>query len=516
MRSGSVYIFQIRIPKDLGGGREIARGGDGNPIVRENADLIAQRHADRLMTTVSRKQETDAAGPRKSFPRQFERQPEPVSAPSVPDAGKLYSLGGGDMETTSVSDHASTVVPATDNAPAKSETDPLDEDRRFVPRPASSLPRFSEVAEAYFASWAVQAGENSKDIRTARRRAALFTELIGDHPIDTYKAGDLQAYVRLLQFWPGDNNKRPEGKSAREIIEDNRDLHLKPISLSSLKNGYVWIVRTVVSHGAQEHDFRNLFDKVRLHYPRTAARPKSSQPLSAAAISSIFRTGVESGLLDEAMLPLLGHLTGRRLGLLVHLTGNDIREKYPGVWVAETDGIVKQNGVWKRVPFKTDASTRFFVLHGFLEEIGFIEWARAQGDRFLFAELMKLKDPSKSASSYMQRLFLRAGIEKGRREVFHSLRAGNIEDMRDAKIDPRDRRMQAGHTVGTDEHDNYGFKAISETRAREMVRLPLNPEIDYSVFRGLDFEKMARKKRANGKRRGIAEEGAEPLISVSN
>ena len=101
----------------------------------------------------------------------------------------------------------------------------------------------------------------------------------------------------------------------------------------------------------------------------------------------------------------------------------------------------------------------------------------------------------------MQRLFLRAGIEPGRREVFHSLRAGNIEDMRDAKVDPRDRRLQAGHTVGDDEHDNYGFKSISEIRAREMVRLPLNSDIDFSVFEGLDFKKMARKTRTKGKRR---------------
>jgi hypothetical protein len=32
-------------------------------------------------------------------------------------------------------------------------------------------------------------------------------------------------------------------------------------------------------------------------------------------------------LLGEAILPLLGDLTGRRLGLRVHLRGSDIREK---------------------------------------------------------------------------------------------------------------------------------------------------------------------------------------------
>lgn len=61
------------------------------------------------------------------------------------------------------------------------------------------------------------------------------------------------------------------------------------------------------------------------------------------------------------MLPLLGNLTGRKLGLLVHLTGTDIRLKRPGVWVAQTSGIVlTEQGVWKRVPIKTDQSTTFF------------------------------------------------------------------------------------------------------------------------------------------------------------
>ncbi len=479
----------------VGIARELARGSEGNPLVTENADLLKQRYVDKLASTVSAAPGNEVVEAPKSHPVQPLLRPEPPAAPS----GTAVPGGEEDPGAAMSPDAGSAAGTATPNPEAGVPDFELD--RRFVPRPASSLPRFGEVARSYFSSWAIQAGEGSNDIRTARWRAQLFTELIGDHPIDTYRGADLQAYTRLLQYWPGDNNKRPKDKAAREIIEGNRDLRLKPIALSSLKNGYLWIVRTVVAYGAAEHDFRDPFEKVRIHYPRTSARPKSSQPLSAAAISSVFRAGVGGGLLDEAMLPLLGHLTGRRLGLLVHLTGNDVREKYPGVWVAETDGIVKQDGVWKRVPFKTDASIGFFVLHGFLKDIGFVDWATAQGGRFLFPEIMKLKNPSKSASSYMQRLFLSAGIEKGHREVFHSLRAGNIEDMRDAKVDPRDRRLQAGHTVGDDEHDNYGFKSISEIRAREMARLPLSKDIDFSVFEGLDFGKMAKAKRTGRRKR---------------
>lgn len=212
------------------------------------------------------------------------------------------------------------------------------------------------------------------------------------------------------------------------------------------------------------------------------------------------------------MLPLLGHLTGRRIGLLIHLTGNDFREKFEGVWVAQASDVKRIDGVWVSVPVKTEASKSYFVMHEFLSEIGFIEWAIRQKDKFIFPNLMGLADPSKSASSYMGRLFEKAGIKSkkqdkdkkrdgtGRKEVFHSLRGGNIDDMRDANIDGRDRRMQAGHQVGGDEHDDYGFMNMGERQARQIARLPLDPEIDYSIFRGLDFNTIARNVRMSGAR----------------
>ncbi len=205
------------------------------------------------------------------------------------------------------------------------------------------------------------------------------------------------------------------------------------------------------------------------------------------------------------MLPLLGHLTSRRLGLLIHLRGNDIREQFPEVWVGQVTRLSQIKGTWTTIPVKTQDSERYFVLHDFLKEIGFIDWASRQGSKFLLPNIMKLKDPSKSASSYMQRLFKQAGIKPkagedsvGRREVFHSLRGGSIQDMRDSGVDPRDRRMQAGHSAGSDEHDLYGFDVATEKEARKLKVLPLDPEIDYSVFRGLDFNAIAKRKRVGG------------------
>ena len=196
----------------------------------------------------------------------------------------------------------------------------------------------------------------------------------------------------------------------------------------------------------------------------------------------------------------MGYLSGRRIGLLIHLRGNDIREKFEGVFVAQTGGIICNNGKWQRVPMKTDASMTFFVLHQKLQETGFIDWAMKQGDKFLFPELMRLQDPSKSASQYMGRLFEKAGVTAKQKEVFHSLRHGNIESLRDNKVDERDRKLQVGHAL-ENEHDLYGYEAISEARAREIARMPLPEEVDFSMFEGLNFEKLANGKRNLGRRR---------------
>ncbi|WP_037429559.1 hypothetical protein [Sinorhizobium fredii] len=373
-------------------------------------------------------------------------------------------------------------------------------DRRMVERPPSTKPRFSEIASKYLAlRKSSKSGEN-KDIAIAETRLNLFAELIGDHPVDTYTATDLQAFIDLMKYWPAKQKPRAEHLSAREIIASNQGYQFETLARKTLEEGYMAVVKAAINSGMVEYEYKSPFAGARLAYPDTARAKIPTEPLGYHKTQKLFETGVQSGLLDNAMLPLLGFLTGRRLGLLIHLQGRDFREKYKGVWVAQTTGIVQDGGVWKRVPIKTGASVSFFVLHNFLTDIGFVQWAQAQGDQFLFRGLINLADPSKSASSYMARLFNKAGIKEARGEVFHSLRGGYISESSDQNVEKRDRKLQVGHELGDDEHDLYGFRSLTEKRAREIANLKLNPEIDFSMFRGLDFDKLAAAKRTFGRR----------------
>ncbi len=266
-------------------------------------------------------------------------------------------------------------VPAITATQPNSDIPAAQQDRRFVVRPPSDRPLFSKVARDYFAQREANTSLGNKDIGTARFRIALFIELIGDHPVDTYSVTDLQAYVNLLKYWPSKVKERPGIESVRQILTDNADLHLEPLSIKTMREGYVTIVKSVLAYGERHLDFKNHIRGARIDYPETAKPTMPSEPLASHKISQLLRTAVGTGELDYIMLPLLGLLTGRRLALLVYLRGSDIREKYKGVWVAQTPGIILVGKVWKRVPYKTDASITYFVLHQFLVEIGFVEWA---------------------------------------------------------------------------------------------------------------------------------------------
>ena len=582
VRSGSIYIFQIKMPKNLGGGRapppvRLSLGACSHRRARLLADLLAAR-ARLLFDTMRMRhmsetgdggtnadQETireaaadalvEVRGELKAYLRMIDRPDPPITPDELQKTAGIRDLVGlhrelrkredgepyndlivsnaelleqtalaklGETARSSVSpaaiahESAATPLPPAIEMPPQPPRDENGKlipafklDRRTAARKTSTLPCLSEAMEEYFEKRRLKSGpKGAKDIKTARARLNIFIELIGDHPVDTYNLTDLQAYIDLMQYWPGDNNIRDSSLSAMQIIDGNRDFHLQPLTRKSLQEGYVAVVKAAIRSLMTAGDYPDPFAGPRLVFPSTAAGAVKSEPLATHKISQVFRTGVASGLMEDVMLPLLGHLTGRRIGLLIHLTGNDFREKFPGVWVAQLGSVVKIHGVWVSTPHKTDASTTYFVLHQFLSEIGFVEWAVRQKDRFLFPNLMRLADPSKSASSYMNRLFERAGIkpkkkkgedeERHGREVFHSLRGGNIEDMREAKIEGRDRRLQSGHQVGSDEHDNYGFMNLGERQAREIAELPLDPGIDFSVFRGLDFDEIALKKRLSG------------------
>lgn len=181
-----------------------------------------------------------------------------------------------------------------------------------------------------------------------------------------------------MQFWSANVTKRVEleSKTTTEILEKNKKLTLRPMAAKT-----VWMaLLPTCAHDAARYGgppISRSICKLSGEIAKELTGVQATRAARARLLNKIFSNGVASGLLDQAMLPLLAYLTSRRIGLLTHLCGDDLRKK-DGVWIAQTSGIKKEGDVWVRVPIKTEEPMTSFVLHNFLDEIGFAEWARAR------------------------------------------------------------------------------------------------------------------------------------------
>lgn len=365
---------------------------------------------------------------------------------------------------------------------------------------ASTLPTFGAISQRYI-NMRVANGAKRGEVQRLCFSRSSFIALVGDRPIDTYFPSDLQSYVTQMQYYPANASKigALKGLSLPEIVAANNPVKYKPYARKTLQDGFVAFIRTEARAGIADHHYRDPFAGVEIRWPAILRPSVPRVSLGLDALNRIFRQGVASGQLDEAMLPLLSFLTSRRLGLLAYMCGSDIRERY-GVTVAQVEGVVKVGDQWQTRPIKTDESGGFFVLHNFLTKIGFTAWA-AQQDGWVFATLHEHTDPSKYISKVMNRLLVRCGATAAG-EVFHSLRGEAIDAMRAADMSDRAKRLQAGHDLG-DVHEQYGFSTLSEVECQRLASLPLAKEIDWSVFEGLDFDAMAKRRRERGRpRRG--------------
>ncbi len=141
-----------------------------------------------------------------------------------------------------------------------------------------------------------------RDIITARFRRDLFIELIGDHP-STPTTLRLQAYVHLLSCgcrrgrsrkdWTAVRSSTTIGTSSQaveainlpgRICQRHRDDDAPPYEGARLFRSFCWCENSLSRDGGRE---------------AAVGDPGGGK------ISSVFRIGVASRLIDEAMLPLL-------------------------------------------------------------------------------------------------------------------------------------------------------------------------------------------------------------------
>ena len=367
-------------------------------------------------------------------------------------------------------------------------------------------PLFSQIEDEYI-SIRENGGASAGTISTARWRTHVFKTLAGDRPIDRYMPIDLQNYVNELQYLPlqfsrkGDQTEELLAMGIHAAIARNKTEHCyEPIALKTMQDGYVQIVRAIIHTATGLHRLRDPFQDFRVRWPDNAKPSVKRESIDYETLDRVFRLGVDSGYLDDALLGPLCLLSTRRIGILPWIRGSDFDTKH-GVDIIRVNGIVfdKKGGIYRRVPYKTDESLRFFVLHSAFRKWGFVDWAIEQGDNFLFRMLQACKDPSDTASDRINKLLKKGGAAGMNIEVGQSLRHGGKDMLIEEDVDTQTTRLQMGHRA-SDPHAGYGTRAeLRRKQCQELANFELPREIDWSMFEGLDFEAMASRPRQVGR-----------------
>lgn len=465
--------------------KEVSKGEAGNPTVVARADLLRQDIWNRWRAgagiAAGTEPLSDVLGKLTEVAdRQLEIL-ERTSARSTSRSGRLRDL------RTTKPQQSPDVTPNVDT---------------------SSAPKFSELEDEYF-ELRRAGGASESAISTGRMRAAIFKALVGDRPIDCYLPIDLQNFVNELQYVPLELSR--EGQNTEElrqmgihaaIAKNKAESCYEPLALKTIQDGYVQTVRAIINGAVGLHRLRNPFEGYRVRWPDNAKPSVKREALDYEKVDKVFRLGVDSGYLDDAMLGPLCLLSSRRIGILPFIRGSDFDRKH-GVDIVRVNGIVydKEKGMYKRVGFKTEASLRFFVLHDFFRRTGFVDWATKQGEDFIFRLLAATSDPGDVASKRVNRLLKKAGAIGMNIEVAHSLRHGAKEMFIEEDLDDEATRLQMGHEAN-DVHGNYGQQsALRRKQCQELAHFELPTEIDWAMFNGLNFEQMANKARQVGRPR---------------
>jgi integrase/DNA-binding transcriptional regulator YiaG len=343
-----------------------------------------------------------------------------------------------------------------------------------------------------------------------KQRLELFIALVGDKPVGEYRLSDLSTFAFKLQDLPKRHGTNPDYDHIRARVKKERDAGLQSsegkaiieaykekdrqevsVSYTTVKTGYVGKVKTALRWLCSEHRVAYPLEGT-VQIPKLLPTSTMRLGLDDEQLNKLFvacTINASERRPEDVWLPLLAYLTGARIGELVLLQPHNIRERH-GVYVIDLiSRLSDSNGVRNR-PIKTRESLRLFALHNVLVELGFVNWARKQGELgydYVFPDLhtKNIKRPTNAASKRFQRLFDRLGMGKNSESqfVFHSLRHSFKDWARSSGVEERTITLQAGHSLDGIAL-RYGSRWLRSDELKKIANMPLPPGIDFNVFKG--------------------------------
>lgn len=270
--------------------------------------------------------------------------------------------------------------------------------------PVEDGPLFSEVLAGQIKELIQRKGEEADLVGIYRRVGAEFMAIVGDRPIGSYRRADLQEYANEISWLSPDasSTKGYRHKDVKTHIARNKKAQGRGLARKSIRDGRISHLKALIKKGCDDNDQNNRVSGTQIRIPERAAPPVRHKAPEAHALNRVLHVAAETESLTTILMLVLGALTGRRLALLATL----FRERavyWNDVPVIEIETHRLENGIWVRIPYKTEESRECIVIPTAVVEAGFMNWVSGR-DGPMFPEYMACDDPGDAAQKRLNRV----------------------------------------------------------------------------------------------------------------
>ncbi|WP_435269710.1 site-specific integrase, partial [Shinella sp. BE166] len=337
-------------------------------------------------------------------------------------------------------------------------------------------------------------GIDQKKIDTDYNRVKDFIGFSGDKPINKYRFLDFQSFANLLARVPASYSVKPEFRGMTQVQavfhNDNLPLHKqhKTLTGKTIETNYLSPLNMIFHDMCAHHGFTSPLANVTVRISADARDSTARLPFEVAELNRWFAFAALEDRGDNKWLPLLGTVTGARVGELIPLQRKDIYQVEGGHWVLDlTTDLTDIEGLPVARRIKNKSSRRIIAIHQSIVDAGFIDYVKSfpkDGRIFPWAfhhGKKAVKRPADAASKRLNAQLKKVGIHKEIESTFHSTRHTAKDIMRVAKIDQRTHDKQTGHALKT-VSDNYGAKTLKREELEVLAVLPLPEGLDLSPY----------------------------------
>lgn len=354
-------------------------------------------------------------------------------------------------------------------------------------------PLFSEALEEWH-QMRGGLGIDSKKVDTDYARIKDFVEFAGDQPINKYRFLDIQGFANLLARLPASYSvKRIFRDMTRTEAADYNDSlpateQAKRLTAKTIETNYISPLTVFFRDMGAHHQFASPLAGVNIRISAEAGESTDRVPFTVDELNRWFAHAATETRGDKKWLPLLGSLTGARIGELIRLQKKDVYQVESGHWVIDlTTELIDESGLAVARQIKNKSSRRIIAIHQEIVDAGFVDYAMSfpNGSIFpwAFYHGKKLvKRPADAASKRLNNQLKKVGIHKEIEATFHSSRHTAKDIMRVAKVDNRTHNLQTGHAL-ENVSDKYGSKKLKRDELEVLTVLPLPDGLDLSPYR---------------------------------